>query len=146
RMSVRQPGIHGITVRTERRPYRAGHTPTSNRLRRRSPESPQANIAWENDTIQGGEHRLKKRSRFVRVLGVAGLLIGLLAATVAPAAAQADDDDGDVGSRLAPLFSITDPGFLGGTNTIFYPWVANDDDFGLGAADTSISVQNLESV
>ncbi len=30
-----------------------------------------------------------------------------------------------------------------GNNSIYYPWVANDDDFGLGAADTSISIQNL---
>src|SRR5690606_26537026 len=37
-------------------------------------------------------------------------------------------------------------GFLSGNNTIYYPWVANDDDFGLGAADTSISIQNLEDI
>ena len=43
------------------------------------------------------------------------------------------------------LFETVDPGFLAGDNTIYYPWVANDDDFGLGDADTSISVQNLEN-
>ncbi|CAN5337236.1 hypothetical protein BH23CHL1_BH23CHL1_22770 [soil metagenome] len=99
---------------------------------------------------QKGEHFLKKPSRFLRVFGVAGLLIGLLAASVAPAVAQTDDDgvdDGvvEIARSFEVFFDFDEPAFLSGDNAIFYPWVANDDDFGLGDADTSISVQNLEN-
>jgi len=57
---------------------------------------------------------------------------------------MAQDDDDGILDWLDDLVGEDGAGFLDGNNTIFYPWVANDDDFGLGAADTSISVQNLE--
>lgn len=54
-----------------------------------------------------------------------------------------DDDDGP------DWDGDTDPGLLCteecSAGSIFYPWVANDDDFGLGPADTAITVQNLEN-
>jgi len=51
--------------------------------------------------------------------------------------------DPDPGQGAAPL---DDPGLTLLPNTIYYPWVANDDDFGLGPADTSITIQNLEAL
>ena len=84
---------------------------------------------------------MKNKSRLFRVVGAAALLISMLAATVAPAAAQ---DEGTSQDWLDALIGAEGVGFLEGNNAIYYPWVANDDDFGLGAADTSISVQNLE--
>ncbi len=54
-----------------------------------------------------------------------------------------EEDDG-----AAVWDGDTEPGLLCteecSAGSIFYPWVANDDDFGLGPADTSITVQNLE--
>jgi hypothetical protein len=66
---------------------------------------------------------------------------------MAPVMAQDDAADGPIVGvpGFDMLFETVDPGFLAGDNTIYYPWVANDDDFGLGDADTSISVQNLEN-
>ncbi|MBA2454598.1 MAG: hypothetical protein H0V47_15615, partial [Chloroflexia bacterium] len=84
---------------------------------------------------------MKKPSRFLRVLGAAGLMISLLAATIAPVGAQDQDDFDDL---IDDLLELNDGSFADGNNAIFYPWVANGDDFGLGESQTSISVQNLE--
>ncbi len=42
------------------------------------------------------------------------------------------------------LFQNTNREFRSGNNAIYFPWIANGDDFGLGPAESSISVQNLE--
>jgi hypothetical protein len=87
---------------------------------------------------------LKKPARFLRVFGAMAIMVGLLAATMVPAVAQEDDGDTIGVPGFDMLFQNVDPATLAGDNTIYFPWVANDDDFGLGPADTSISVQNLE--
>ncbi len=76
-----------------------------------------------------------------RLLGVAGLLMSLLSVLVMPVAAQQDAPDVPT---MDWDFDNVPRSFVAGPNAIYYPWVANDDDFGLGEADTSISVQNLE--
>ncbi len=68
---------------------------------------------------------------------------------MAPAMAQEEEpapEAPDVAREIAEFFGLEDASLFAGNNTVFYPWVANDDDFGLGAADTSISVQNVEGV
>lgn len=42
------------------------------------------------------------------------------------------------------LFQNTNREFRSGNNAVYFPWIANGDDFGLGPAQSSISVQNLE--
>src|SRR5690606_32742635 len=58
-----------------------------------------------------------------------------------PAIAQQDAPDDPA---MDSLFSNTARDFRAGNNAIYFPWVANGDDFGLGGAETSISIQNLE--
>src|SRR5690606_18697435 len=65
----------------------------------------------------------------------------MLAVTVGPLSAQ-QNLPGDPG--MDSLFTTAERSFLAGDNAIYYPWVANGDDFGLGPADTGISIQNLE--
>ena len=85
---------------------------------------------------------MQKPSRFLRLLGVAGLLVTLFAATFVPTAAQPNPDpDPGQGASL-----VDDPGLTDLQNSIYYPWVANDNEFGLGPADTSITIQNLEAL
>ncbi len=84
---------------------------------------------------------MKTPSRTFRIAGAAALLVSLLAAMVAPVSAQTGIP-GTPGGDMD--FETSSPSFSAGVNTIYYPWVANNDDFGLGEADTSISVQNLE--
>ena len=47
-------------------------------------------------------------------------------------------------ARIGTFIRSSDPGFSWGPNAIFYPWVANGENFGLGDSQTSISVQNLD--
>ena len=66
------------------------------------------------------------------------MLIGLLAALNATPAAAASDPGFKPG--VAPsntLFSI------GGAQEVYFPWVYNNDDFGLGEADGSVTIENL---
>ncbi len=84
---------------------------------------------------------MRKPSRFLRVISAAGLLISLVAATITPAAAQ-QNLPGEPAMDM--IFETANPAFRSGPNAVYYPWVANDEEFGLGPADTSISVQNLE--
>ena len=84
---------------------------------------------------------MMRRARSIRVLVAVGLLASLLAGSIAPIAAQLNAP-GD--PAMDSLFATAPQAFLEGDNAIYYPWVANDDNFGLGAADTNISVQNLE--
>ncbi len=83
---------------------------------------------------------MQKPARFLRIFGVAGLLISLFAATIAPAVAQTEEPQ----EGLEDLFDFNGAGFLDGNNVIYYPWVANGEDFGLGASQTAITIQNLE--
>ncbi len=85
---------------------------------------------------------MKRPARFLRVFGAAGLLLSLLAATIGPATAQQELPASPGLDGM--LFESTAPEFRAGPNAIYYPWVANGEDFGLGDSRTSISVQNLE--
>jgi len=82
---------------------------------------------------------LKKPSRFLRVVATLGMLAGLLAVFGASPVAAAepypvpDVDEGD----LAPFAD------LHGAQEVYFPWVYNNDDFGLGESDGSVSIQNL---
>ena len=82
---------------------------------------------------------MKKPSRFLRVVATLGMLAGLLAVFGAsPAAAAAPTPGWNPG---------VDPGnltwSLDGAQEVYFPWVYNNDNFGLGAADGSVSIQNL---
>ena len=90
---------------------------------------------------------MKKPSRFLRLIGVAGLLATLLAGVFATPVALAGDpdpdpsDDGTIGDiwddSIEPLLIL-------GPGGIYFPWVGNDDEStGLGPADTSVSVMNI---
>ena len=74
---------------------------------------------------------MRTPSRVLRLLGVTGMLIAILATTISPAAAQ-QDQPGIPG--MDSIFDTSDPSFKAGVNSIYFPWVANDDDFGLGDA------------
>ncbi|MEZ4569433.1 MAG: hypothetical protein R2849_03745, partial [Thermomicrobiales bacterium] len=89
---------------------------------------------------------MKKPSRFLRLIGIAGLLATLLAGVFATPIAYAGEpdpnpsDDGTVGD----IWDGTDPLLLGNEGGIYFPWVGNDDEStGLGPADTSVSVMNI---
>jgi len=84
---------------------------------------------------------VKRPDRAVRIAGAAVLLVSMLMVLSGPAIAQQDAPDDPA---MTSLFSNTAREFRAGSNAIYYPWVAHDDDFGLGGAQTSISVQNLE--
>ncbi len=90
---------------------------------------------------------MKKPSRFLRLIGVAGLLATLLAGVFATPIVYAGgpdpnpSDDGTIGSiwddSIDPLLQL-------GPGGIYYPWVGNNDEStGLGPADTSVSVMNI---
>jgi len=81
---------------------------------------------------------MKRPSRVLRIVASLGMLIGLLAAFGASPAAAASDPGFTPG--VAPgnlLFQI------GGAQEVYFPWVSNDDNFGLGEADSSVTIQNL---
>ncbi len=99
-----------------------------------SPEVPHVRVVRESDTMT-------RRARSLRALLVVGLFTTLAATMIAPGAAQQEPPGVPA---MDSLWQSTAPGFTWGANAIYFPWIANDEDFGLGAADTSISVQNLE--
>ena len=83
---------------------------------------------------------MKKPSRVLRVVATLGMLVGLLAAFGASPAAAASDPGWTPGinpgaSKL--LYTV------GGAQEVYFPWVYNNDNFGLGEADGSVSIQNL---
>jgi len=87
---------------------------------------------------------LKKPSRILRVVAVLGMLVGLLAVTVGPAPAAAANESPLGTPNIRPgasslFYSI------GGTQEVYFPWVYNTDNFGLGDADGSVTVQNLSN-
>jgi hypothetical protein len=84
---------------------------------------------------------VRRPARFWRLMGIVALLTSMLAASIGPTMAQQDVPDSP---GMDSLFSTTARDFRAGNNAIYYPWVANEDDFGLGGAQTSISIQNLE--
>jgi len=86
--------------------------------------------------VEGVTELMKKPSRFLRVVATLGMLAGLLAVFGAtPAAAEAPFEPGIDPGNL--FFSID------GAQEVYFPWVYNNDDFGLGEADGSVSIQNL---
>lgn len=69
---------------------------------------------------------MKKPQRFLRVCGVSGLLIGLLAATVAPASAVPDEETDDTDDE--PMRFWKTEAWRGGLRIGWiYPWVGNGD-------------------
>jgi len=81
---------------------------------------------------------MKKPSRFLRVVATLGMLAGLLAVFGAAPAAAASDPGWTPGVRPDnTLFS------LDGAQEVYFPWVYNNDNFGLGEADGSVTIQNL---
>ncbi len=81
---------------------------------------------------------MKRPSRFLRVVATLGMLAGMLAVFGASPAAAASDPGFTPGVDPGNLlFSI------GGAQEVYFPWVYNNDNFGLGEADGSVSIQNL---
>lgn len=87
---------------------------------------------------------MKKPSRFLRVVATLGMLAGLLAVFgAAPASAAAPDPGWTPG--VAPgniIGTVPKPG----AQEVYFPWVYNNDNFGLGEANGSVTVQNLTEV
>jgi len=83
---------------------------------------------------------LKKPSRFLRVVATLGMLAGLLAVFGAAPAAAASDPGWTPGVRASDVDTFYD---IDGAQEVYFPWVYNNDDFGLGEADGSVSIQNL---
>jgi hypothetical protein len=92
---------------------------------------------------------LKKPSRFLRLIGVAGLLATLLAGVFATPVVYAGDPDPDPsdGDTIGDIWDDSiEPALLGNAGGIYFPWVGNDDEStGLGPADTSVSVMNISA-
>jgi hypothetical protein len=89
---------------------------------------------------------LKKPSRFLRLLGVASLLATLLAGVFATSITYAGDPDPDPSDdgAVGDIWDGTEPLLLGNEGGLYFPWVGNDDEStGLGPADTSVSVMNI---
>ncbi|MEI2616733.1 MAG: hypothetical protein V9F06_03695 [Thermomicrobiales bacterium] len=85
---------------------------------------------------------MKKPSRFLRVVATLGMLAGLLAVLGGtPAAAAAPSPGWDPGVAPGNLFFS-----IGGAQEVYFPWVYNNDSFGLGEANGSVTVQNLTHV
>ncbi len=84
---------------------------------------------------------MKKPSRFLRVVATLGMLAGLLAVFGAsPAAAAAPDPGWTPGVAPSALIgTVAKPG----AQEVYFPWVYNNDNFGLGASNGSVSIQNL---
>lgn len=82
---------------------------------------------------------MKKPSRFLRVVATIGMLLGLMvvAAPVATAQAPASPGINPGASKLFPGSGIA------GAQEVYFPWVGNADSFGLGEADSAITLQNL---
>jgi hypothetical protein len=59
------------------------------------------------------------------------MLLGLVVVAVPTAVAQTPASPGINPSGSNILFPI------GGAQEVYFPWVGNDDDFGLGAADST---------
>ena len=93
---------------------------------------------------------LKRPSRFLRLLGVAGLLGVLLASAIGSTAYAQDGAEGAPNPDPDPpgqtaVEGAVDPDLT--QYTIYFPWVGNEDESaGLGAANTSISIQNLDNI
>jgi len=83
---------------------------------------------------------LKKPSRFLRVVATLGMLAGLLAVFGAAPAAAASDPGWTPGVRASDIHTAFD---IGGAQEVYFPWVYNGDNFGLGDANGSVTVQNL---
>jgi len=85
---------------------------------------------------------MRKPSRFLRILATLGMLAGLLAVLGGtPAAAAAPSPGWDPGVAPGNLFFS-----IGGAQEVYFPWVYNNDSFGLGEANGSVTVQNLTHV
>ena len=92
---------------------------------------------------------MKKPSRFLRLIGVAGLLATLLAgvfATPMAFAGEPDPDPADDGAIGDIWDNTIEPALIVGAGGIYFPWVGNDDEStGLGPADTAVSVMNISA-
>jgi len=71
------------------------------------------------------------------------MLLGMLVVAAPAAVAQSSNPGVNPGasSLYAPAAAV-----VGGAQEVYFPWVGNDDDFGLGAADSVVTIQNLTGV
>ena len=92
----------------------------------------------------------------LRLLAVVGIVSMTLAATASTAFASLPPSGGDAaywdgttdcflkfGPNESDLVFIGGP-FVDGAQEVYFPAVGNDNQFGLGPADTSITVQNID--
>lgn len=68
------------------------------------------------------------------------MLLGMLVVAAPAAVAQTPAAPGVNPGASKLLYSI------GGAQEVYFPWVGNDDDFGLGPADSVVTIQNLTAV
>ncbi len=81
---------------------------------------------------------MKRPSRVLRIVASLGMLISMLAAFGPTGAIAATDPGFEPG--VAPSNLLFD---IDGAQEVYFPWVYNDDNFGLGDANGTVSIQNL---
>ena len=99
---------------------------------------------------------MKRPSNVLRLIAALGIVSVLFTGLVSTAAASPTPGGGNTaswdGTSIPPLFGSVESDaaydfgpFADGAQEVYFPAVGNGEDFGLGAAQTSITVQNIDA-